>query len=444
MIVYLAVLLSAFSAWAGELTTGDLIVTNNATIYGNLNFYTIAGTTNGSNVYLGDGLLTHWKMNDNAANTTVADSSANANTGTAYANTQGIHVDGKIGGALSFDGGNNEWIESTYNCSIYGLNGNPSLTIAAWIRNNATSNGWLRIVGWGQYDGDGTQINLGYNPPNDHKVCFTRYYRDLKSGITDTNWHHYVGTYDAGTGLGIFYVDGIEVTRDTGFGPQYIQDTKFYVGGHGGWDESLSFRGSVDDVRIYNRPITSNEVSAIYNGGAGTENALISSNITTLTISSNGINQANSFGVNTFMGKVGIGTNNPVEKLHVAGNMQVDGSLKLGGETRTNWPVVGVATGTLLSANNLSDINAGAARTNLGLGTAATMNEEDFDPAGAAASAAGVVSNLFATHTADFNNPHQVTAAQTGALSTNGGMMNGELTVLNPGGDISMGSYTNQ
>jgi len=229
-------------------------------------------------------------------------------------------------------------------------------------------------------------------------------------------------------------------------------------------------------------------------------NQTTSSNFTTLVVSSNGINQTSESGVNTFMGKVGVGTNNPAEKLHVAGNVQVDGGMTFGGETRTNWP--NVAVGALIASNNLSDVtdpsaarsnlglgsaatneagvfltpssdgsqltnitasqvgalstNAGAliaanhlselsataatARSNLGLGSAATSDTSAFDPAGAATT----VSNTLSTHASSASNPHQVTAAQVGALSTNGGTANGAISVLSPGGDVPMGVYTNQ
>jgi hypothetical protein len=209
----------------------------------------------------------------------------------------------------------------------------------------------------------------------------------------------------------------------------------------------------------------------------------ISSNITTLSISSNGISQTSVSGANILMGKVGIGTNNPAEKLHVVGNTRVDGTnivsaMTLGGETRSTWP-----TGNLSASNNLSDItNKAAARDNLGLGSAATNNASAFDPAGSA----GAVGSTLSAHTANLNNPHQVTAAQIGALGTNagaltaannlsdlanagtardnlglrsaatneagaflsttGGVVNGSLDIqyIPPKGDLVMGSYTNQ
>jgi hypothetical protein len=50
-------------------------------------------------------------------------------------------------------------------------------------------------------------------------------------------------------------------------------------------------------------------------------------------------------------------------------------------------------------ANNLSEVTAATARTNLGLGTAATQNSSAFDAAGAATAAVAAIPNADATHT---------------------------------------------
>jgi hypothetical protein len=198
-----------------------------------------------------------------------------------------------------------------------------------------------------------------------------------------------------------------------------------------------------------------------------------SSNTTVLSISSNGINQANSSSVNSFMGDVGIGTANPSEKLHVAGNARVDGTLTatsilLGDATRTNWP--SGAQGALMATNNLLDVpDKSAARDNLGLGSVATYD-----------------AGSFITTNGDGSFLTNITAAQVGALSTNagallsannlsdladagiartnlglgsaaientsaflsstGGVVNGSVDILYipAKGDLVMGSYTNQ
>lgn len=90
------------------------------------------------------------------------------------------------------------------------------------------------------------------------------------------------------------------------------------------------------------------------------------------------------------------------------------GKFKIGDGT-TAWVSLpyagGDAAGALLAALNLSDLaNAATARTNLGLGDAATHPASDFDAAGAAATVQG---NLTA-HVGDGNNPHETTKDQVG------------------------------
>ena len=211
-----------------------------------------------------------------------------------------------------------------------------------------------------------------------------------------------------------------------------------------------------------------------------------------ISLSSNGISQASASASNVFMGKVGIGTNNPAEQLYVVGNVRVDGTsivsaVTLGGVAITNWP--SGAEGALMASSNLSDVaDSAVARANLGIGSSATNEAGAFlSPAGdgsqltnitaaqvgavgtndGALLAANNLSELTATAaTARYNlglgsaatndasaflapagNGSQltgITAAQVGALSTNGGVVNGVISFVSPAGDIPMGVYTNQ
>ncbi|MBI2442219.1 MAG: hypothetical protein HYV35_12725 [Lentisphaerae bacterium] len=234
------------------------------------------------------------------------------------------------------------------------------------------------------------------------------------------------------------------------------------------------------------------------NGGSGIVivRYLVSSNVSPsnvpsdiVTITSDGINQTSADGTNVFMGKVGVGTDLPAEQLDVVGNARIAGTnivgaMTLGGETRTNWPSGGGGAGDLIATNNLADLtDPAAARTNLGLGSAATNDVSAFDPAGAAAA----VDATLSTHVANHNNPHQVTAVQVGALtptgdgsqlagltasqvagaliasnnlsdvadpttarnnlgalSVNGGLVSGAIILTAPAGNIPMGIYTNR
>ena len=64
-------------------------------------------------------------------------------------------------------------------------------------------------------------------------------------------------------------------------------------------------------------------------GGSGIVIVRYLNTSTNVTASIHGINQNSASATNIFLGKVGIGTNSPAEKLHIDGNVRVDGSFVL-------------------------------------------------------------------------------------------------------------------
>jgi len=80
-------------------------------------------------------------------------------------------------------------------------------------------------------------------------------------------WYHLTGTYDSGTGYVLLYVNGVlEGSAYAGFPLDY--DTRpLFIGTTGeGWDGRV--QGTVDEVSIYNRALSSNEIASIYNAGS--------------------------------------------------------------------------------------------------------------------------------------------------------------------------------
>ena len=85
------------------------------------------------------------------------------------------------------------------------------------------------------------------------------------TGVSDDEWHHIVGMWN-GLHLKLF-VDGIEVGTPTAW--TYAQE---YNGGEfkiGKRSTGLNFVGSIDEVGVWNRALTSAEVIELYNSGAG-------------------------------------------------------------------------------------------------------------------------------------------------------------------------------
>lgn len=445
----LAILLPVFSVGAGNLSVENLTVTKDAAIYGKLN---VCGAPVSPAVFT-NGLAGYWAFNGNAN-----DLSGNNNHGAMVGNV-----------TLTADRFNAP--NSAYQFNGHGYIGVPNSTslcickdvsVSVWIK---TANQWHGV--WGDIVQKGSKFNRNYELAigcGDKAIWddFTRGRENWsiksKSGVSDGKWHHLVGTWDGQTVK--LYVDGV-CEKQEQCSSARIPNSEPLLIGYGGLPFTY-FKGVIDDLQIYNRALSENEVLALYNYSIITNAAAGTLNVSQISVA-NGISQTSADATNIFMGKVGIGTANPAEKLHVAGNVQVDGTnivsaMVLGGVMRTDWP--SVVTGALMSANNLSDIpDKAAARANLGLGTAAVRDESAFDSAGAA----NVVSNVLSLHAADLNNPHHVsagqvgaltptgdgsqltgiTASQVGALSTTGGVVNGVIYLI-PQGDLVMGIYTNR
>ncbi len=81
--------------------------------------------------------------------------------------------------------------------------------------------------------------------------------------VTDTNWHH-VAVTKSGNQT-IFYVDGVSDTQtySTAFG----FTTNAAIGARGDNNVQNAFFGAIDELSIYSRSLTTNEITSIYNAG---------------------------------------------------------------------------------------------------------------------------------------------------------------------------------
>jgi hypothetical protein len=115
----------------------------------------------------------------------------------------------------------------------------------------------------------------------------------------------------------------------------------------------------------------------------------------------------------------------------------------------TGLPTLGTASAQntaffLQAANNLSDVTAATARTNLGLGTAATHPATDFDSAGAAAAAQTAAISAAETFSANASNISSgtIAAARVPTLNQNTTGSAGSVAVANVTGLTFTGSTT--
>jgi hypothetical protein len=74
-------------------------------------------------------------------------------------------------------------------------------------------------------------------------------------------WHHFVGTYDPSIGTRV-YLDGNLVGSNDPSGE--ITHSRKYSLNIGRYSGGVYFKGKIDEVRIYNRALSAEEVLTLY------------------------------------------------------------------------------------------------------------------------------------------------------------------------------------
>jgi parallel beta-helix repeat protein len=203
-------------------------------------------------------LVGYWKLDENTG-TTTADASGNGNDGT-LVNGVAWTAPGKVGAAdLSFDGTNDRVLIPTSS----ELEASTALSIGGWFNHSSTGGAGTSGVTKAQnYRLTAQEANAA----NSHWQFFFTDSNGTIRSITTTNaysndaWHYVMGTYD-GSQLKI-YVDGASAATPVSFtGTIKTSAADVFLGLR---DASAYYKGQMDEIRIYNRGLSSSEVAALY------------------------------------------------------------------------------------------------------------------------------------------------------------------------------------
>ena len=83
-----------------------------------------------------------------------------------------------------------------------------------------------------------------------------------ESIITDDRWHHVGFVWDGA--YRILYLDGVEVARDTALqNPLKSATGGMFIGAGKNLEPGTFFSGLIDDVRIYNKALSAEELAAL-------------------------------------------------------------------------------------------------------------------------------------------------------------------------------------
>ena len=204
--------------------------------------------------FLTNGLVAYYPFNGNAN-----DASGNGNNLTNYGATLCSDRYGNANQAFYFNGVNNYMSSSSTDSAL--PIGAADRTLSMWVKaDGVVTNG-----------GDFVAVDYGFAPPGntvfglllqygDWNIHFDGAYQDVSSGIkVNTQWHQVVCIYRSGNAQ--FFLDGIQCvntskTTSTLSGKLVVGEN---VDGSGEY-----FSGIIDDIRIYNRALSTNEVAQMY------------------------------------------------------------------------------------------------------------------------------------------------------------------------------------
>lgn len=214
-----------------------------------------------------NGLVGYWPFNGNAN-----DVSPNANNGTNNGATLTADRFGNSNSAYSFDGSTSK-IKVPHNNS---LNAFP-ITISTWFKSQSNMGGMVSKYegcsnnGWSIHSSNNKISGYYYNFSGGSYVNFDPNTSTID--INDNSWHQVVETYDASGGK--IFIDGLLISADTfsGAGTPSVCSTiadlyfGYRVPGNPAScvNYNFFFQGIIDDIGIWNRALTQQEITNLYN-----------------------------------------------------------------------------------------------------------------------------------------------------------------------------------
>lgn len=213
---------------------------------------------------LREGLIGYWKL-DETSGEIASDSSGKGHDGTFVGDPKWLA--GKIGGALEFDG------DDYVNMDGYKGPLEGPWTIACWI--NTTGAGDMDIVSWGT-EGGGLKVEFRLN---EGRLRVEHGNGNIRGDaqLNDGQWHHGVAQRPEGVTIKgvLFYLDAEPLAIfaiGNGDNPFITTEGVDFNIGRSGPRGDRYFIGMLDDVRIYNRVLTQEEIALVMAGeGAAVE-----------------------------------------------------------------------------------------------------------------------------------------------------------------------------
>ncbi|WKZ21454.1 MAG: Ig-like domain-containing protein [Candidatus Brocadiaceae baterium WH-1] len=274
--------LAHFTKYTATITTGVRGVEGNAMPAD----YVWSFTTAADGVM--SGLQAYYKF-DEGAGTSAADASGNGNNGTLFNGP--VWTTGKINSALSFDGVN-DYVEVPNSTSLNPVN---FVTVSAWIYPTAPGqSNDSKIIAKRHQTLANDNYSLGFISESrpEARIVIGGSMKSIYGPVLSLNaWHHLVGVYDGSTLK--LYVNGTEVNSVAASGSLDTSTHPLRIGTRAVDPVNRYFKGSIDEVYVFNRALSDQEVLSLFNPTASPDTTPPE------VISTNPVSGATGVGVNS-------------------------------------------------------------------------------------------------------------------------------------------------
>ncbi len=212
--------------------------------------------------------IAHWKMDDNAANSIVMDSSGMYNNGIAQRYTASMSTPGTINGALNFNGINDYIIVADRDEWTF----SGDFTISLWVKFNSFSSIWNSFIGQDEGPGERNKWILSYlsrdkqtvfhiNGPNPYPLG--GYILRGNTWVAQTGTWYFIAMTRKGNTY-TFYRQG----NPDGSVVNTIQIPNAAAPLTIGWAERTEMlSGALDDIMIFNEALSEKDIAELYNEG---------------------------------------------------------------------------------------------------------------------------------------------------------------------------------
>ena len=235
----------------------------------------LALSINAQGASIHSGLLNYWSLDETGADTASSFAESTGvtdNTGTANGNA--FFAGGLFGSAISLDGSAGTYV-SVPDGGPAGANANDidrsgsDLSISMWVNVTTFDKGWQGVISHGEQN----DYRIGRNSrrnTDQNVVNYAGGTGDISTttNVNDQSWHHLAAITLDGVGTQFFIdgnLEGESLNANTSINSSNASNYILWIGGNP--DNGREFNGMIDDVAMWDRGLTSDEVLEIYSQG---------------------------------------------------------------------------------------------------------------------------------------------------------------------------------